>query len=129
MSNEEAKVPEIDKPLTKEFGTLTFYHADNTIPECHCDRLAVSGEVLAAASFVTTPTQMKGIRAILYAKKGRVEIRASDLTVQYPSRSMDTYYSRSAAPRCFETKLDTTSGLNVWTSARSTPRSSAKTRG
>ena len=83
-------------------GNLIFYHGENVVPDRQCDRLAMSNSVLVAASFVTTPTQMKAIRAILYATKGRVEIRASDFSAQFPSKSMDTYYIAYHQPAAIE---------------------------
>ena len=32
MNDTSKSVAEIDRPLADEFGTLTFYHGDNTVP-------------------------------------------------------------------------------------------------
>jgi hypothetical protein len=79
------KVAEIDKPI-ENVGELTFSHADNEVPDCECDRLVYSNSILYAASFVTTPTQMKAVRAILHAKGKKVYIRARGITCRYPSK-------------------------------------------
>lgn len=84
---------EIDRPI-EALGTLTFEHSDNVVPDCECDRLAYSNGTMVVASFVSTPTQIKAIRAILHSKKGKVAIRTSGMTFQYPSRSKDNTYNR-----------------------------------
>jgi len=91
------KVPEIDAPLTT-LGAITFEHSDNVVPDCKCDRLVYQNGVMMAASFVTTPTEVKAIRAILHASRGKVTIRASGISCQYPSRASETYYGRFNDP-------------------------------
>ena len=91
------RVSEIDRPL-ESLGTLTFEHSDNIVPDCGCDRLVYANGILLAASFVTTPTQMKAIRAILHARKGKVTIRSSGLSAQYSSKSGNEMYRRFEDP-------------------------------
>lgn len=91
------RVPEIDRPI-ESLGKLTFEHGDNVIPDCLCDRLVYSNNVMLAASFVTTPTQMKAVRAILHARKGKVTIRSDGLSAQYPSKSGKEMYRRFESP-------------------------------
>ena len=96
MSSEE-RVPEIDAPIEK-LGTLQFEHGDNVVSDCECDRLVHSGHTLMAASVVTSPGQVKAIRAMLHAKKGRVIIRPSGISTQYPSKRYDEYVNRATDP-------------------------------
>lgn len=101
MSSEEPVVPEIDAPL-KEIGTLTFEHGDNVIPDVECDRLAISGGCLMACSVVAGTGQIKAIRAMLHAKKGRVIIRSSSIGVIEPSKRNNGYSTRSYDPTFFK---------------------------
>lgn len=107
MSSE--RVAEIDRPL-ESLGTLTFEHSDNVVPDCDCDRLVYSNNIVLAASFVTTPTQMKAIRAILHAKKGKVTIRTGNLSAQYPSKSGNEMYRRFDSPML----APDDKGYNLW---------------
>lgn len=114
MSSEEPiiekKVAEIDRPLEK-LGYLTFEHADNIVPDRQCDRLVYSNGTLLAASFVSNAAELKAIRAILHAKKGKVSIRCSGISAQYPSKSGVDYYTRFEDP--YLGKDD--KGYNLWT--------------
>ena len=93
----EMKVAEIDAPLEK-LGELTFDHSDNSVAGCQVDRLVHSGHTLMACSFVSSPGQVKAVRAMLHAKKGRVTIRASGLSTQYPSQRHDSWVRRYDDP-------------------------------
>jgi hypothetical protein len=108
-SESAKKVAEIDVPLL-ELGTLTFEHSDNVVPDCECDRLVYSNNVLLAASFITTPGQMKAIRAILHARRGKVAIRANNFSAQYPSKSGNESYRRFSDPRMEPDEK----GYNLW---------------
>jgi hypothetical protein len=109
VSSEEL-VAEIDAPLEK-LGTLTFDHGDNVIPDLECDRLALSGHMLMACSVVASPGQVKAVRAILHAKKGRVQIRSSGISVVEPSRRNETWAGRTNDPWIAPDQED---GYNLW---------------
>lgn len=110
MSDSDTKAAEIDRPLEEDMGLLAFEHADNIVPDCPCDRLAYSNGTLMAASFVSTATQIKAVRAILHAKRGKVHIRARGLSCQYPSRTNKDYHPRFNSPDM--TPDD--AGYNLW---------------
>jgi hypothetical protein len=104
-----APVAEIDREID-QLGTLTFEHSDNVVRDCQCDRLAHINGTMMVASFVTSPNEVKAIRAILHNKKGKVGIRTEGLTFQYPSRSKDEYSSRFGD--CYLAKDD--AGYNLF---------------
>jgi hypothetical protein len=106
---ETAKVNEIDRPI-ESLGTLTFAHADNLIPDCECDRVCYANSTLMAASFVATSNQIKAVRAILHAKRGKVSIRCTGITCQYPSKTNDLAYRRFADPLLEACEK----GYNLW---------------
>ena len=106
----EDKVPEIDAPL-EGLGTLTFEHSDNVIADLECDRLVQSGHTLMAFSVVASPGQVKAVRAMLHAKKGRVTIRASGISTVLPSQRNDAWVSRYSEPTMYP---DTDEGYHLW---------------
>lgn len=105
----ESRIAEIDAPL-EQLGELTFDHSDNSISGCQCDRLVHSGHTLMACSFVSSPGQVKAVRAMLHAKKGRVTIRAKEVSTQYPSQRHDSWVRRDEDPTLYPDD----EGYNLW---------------
>ena len=106
----EQKVSEIESPI-EEFGTLTFGHGDNVIADLECDRLVIHGHTLMACSIVASPGQVKAVRAILHAKKGRVAIRSTKISVIEPSKRNDGWSSRYGEPSVCN---DAEDGYSLW---------------